>query len=152
MILHKFTRTFRCMMFGWFIFCLSFPLLAVLVLAFEGRPLREGGFAWLAFSAFSFPVVLLGWLLVLFPTDCLVAQTSKLRTPQIAGGIGLLVGPLPFFVLATYQDMHSLSALWSALVSIGRDADSWLYLGGAAITGFASALRLALKYPPHTNA
>lgn len=104
---------------------------------------------WLAYSLYSIPVVLIAWLIILFPVDCLVPAKSKLREPWVAGLIGFIVGPLPFVILGTYQGATSFDAWLRTVGRYAQDADSLLYLGGAAITGLAAALHLAFKHPPN---
>lgn len=133
---------------GWLAFCMTFPLMALAVCWIEGRGTYQLAGVWLAFAIYSLPVVLLAWLLVLFPVDCLLPADSALRKVLPAGIIGFLVGPLPFLVLSTYQHASDFATWTSKVERLMRDADTWLYFGGASITGLAAALHLAIKHPP----
>ena len=150
MFLHKFRRTFIAMFWGWVVFILSFPFLATLVCYVEGRSNSQTPGAWIAFAIYSVPVILAAWLVVLLPVDCLVAEKSFLRTPWLAGFLGAFFGLLPFTLLATASHMTSFATWWNEAMRNLRDADSWLYLGGAAITGLTAALHVVLKHPRST--
>lgn len=150
MFLHKFRRTFIAMFWGWVVFMLCLPFLAMLMCYVEGRSTNQILGAWIAFAVFSIPVILAAWLIILWPVDCLVPEKSFLRTPWLAGFLGAFFGLLPFTLLATASHMTSFATWWNEAMRNLRDADTWLYLGGAAITGLTAAIHVVLKHPRST--
>lgn len=147
MLLHKFRRTFIAMFWGWVVFSLSFPFLARLACYVEGRLINQIPGAWIAFAIYSIPVILAAWLIILWPMDCLVPEKSALRAPWLTGFLGAIFGLIPLTLLATYSHMTSFAMWWNEVVRNLRDTDTWLYFGGAAITGLTAALNVVLKHP-----
>ncbi|MEQ1748543.1 MAG: hypothetical protein ABL974_03925 [Prosthecobacter sp.] len=147
MFRHKFHRTFIAMFWGWMVFSLCFPFLAWIVCHVEGRSTNQIAGVWVAFVIFSVPIILAAWLTILWPIDCIVPERSLLRRPTVAGFLGAFFGALPFALLATYSQMTTITDWWNESVRALRDSDSWLYLGGAAITGLTAALHVVIKHP-----
>ncbi len=147
--LHKVRRTFVAMFWGWVAFMTGYTILAGLDSLLELRLFRWREFLafWLAFGVFSVPVILVAWLLILLPVDCLVPEASWLRKPCIAAWLGLWIGMLPFTLLGTWDSMTSFERWWREVHRCLNDKGTWLYLGGAAITGLTAALHVVLKHP-----
>lgn len=147
--LHKLRRTFVAMFWGWVAFMAGYTMLTGLASFLELRLFRWREFLafWLAFGVFSVPVILTAWLLVLLPVDCLVPESSWLRKPWIAAWLGLCIGMLPFTVLGTWDSMTSFERWWREVLRCLNDPSTWLYLGGAGITGLTAALHIVLKHP-----
>jgi hypothetical protein len=147
--LHKLRRTFVAMLWGWGVFMTGFLSLAVIdhILDSHPMPWREISIFWLIVGAYSLPVILTAWLLILLPVDCLVPESSWLRKPWIAAWLGLLIGMLPFIVLGTWNSMTSFESWWREMLRCLNDKTAWLYLGGAGITGLTAALHVVLKHP-----
>lgn len=151
--LHKVRRTFVAMFWGWVAFMTGYTILAGLDSLLELRLFRWRDFLafWLAFGVFSVPVILVAWLLILLPVDCVVPETSWLRKPWIAAWLGLGIGMLPFTLLGTWDSMTSFESWWREVLRCLNDKGTWLYLGGAGITGLTAALHIVLKHPRHSG-
>lgn len=147
--LRKVRRTFVAMFWGWVAFMAGYAILAGLDRLLNPRPTAWCDLLtfWLVFGVYSVPVILTAWLLILLPVDCLVPESSWLRKPSVAALLGLLIGILPFTVLGTWDSMNSFESWWREVLRFLNDKDTWLYLGGAGITGLTAALHIVLKHP-----
>ncbi len=145
MFAHKFRRTFLAMFWGWVAFLLVLPGLALILTLMKDSPLNNVAATWVSFAVFSLPVILVAWLFILLPVDCLVPESSRLREPWRAALLGALFGMMPFFLLGTYDRMDSLASWWAEVRKSAVDPGAWLFMGGAAIVGFTAALHIALR-------
>jgi hypothetical protein len=147
--LHKLRRTLVAMFWGWVAFMAAYAILAGLDCVLDSHPMpgRDLWIFWLLVAAYSVPVILTAWLLILLPVDCLVPEASWLRKPWIAAWLGLWIGMLPFTVLGTWDSMTSFESWWREVLRGLNDPSTWLYLGGAGITGLTAALHIVLKHP-----
>ncbi|MBV6500865.1 MAG: hypothetical protein CJBNEKGG_03353 [Prosthecobacter sp.] len=147
--LHKVRRTFVAMFWGWVAFMAGYAILAGLDRLLNPRPTAwcDHLTIWLFFGVYSVPVILTAWLLILLPVDCLVPESSWLRKPSVAALLGLLIGILPFTLLGTWNSMNSFESWWHEVIRCLNDKGTWLYLGGAGITGLTAALHIVLKHP-----
>jgi hypothetical protein len=152
--LHKVRRTFVAMFWGWVAFMAACAILAGLDRFLDSHPMpwRDLLTFWLIVAVFSVSVILTAWLLILLPVDCLVPESSRLRKPWVAALLGLLIGILPFTLLGTWNSMNSFESWWHEVIRCLNDKGTWLYLGGAGITGLTAALHIVLKHPRQSGA
>jgi hypothetical protein len=152
--LHKVRRTFVAMFWGWVAFMAAYAILAGLDRFLDSHlmPWRDLLTFWLIVAVFSVPVILTAWLLILLPVDCLVPESSRLRKPWVAALLGLLIGILPFTVLGTWNSMNSFENWWREMLRFLNDKSTWLFLGGAGITGLTAAVHIVLKHPRQSGA
>lgn len=144
MFAQKLHRTFIAMFKGWVAFLSILPVLVLIVNWMDNRSRESVMSVWIMFAVFSVPVILVAWLLILLPTDLLIPESSRLRTPWIAAMLGALFGMLPFFLLGTYDQMTSLDSWWAEVCRSAADPDVWVYMSGAAIVGGIAALNITL--------
>lgn len=141
----QFYRTFVAMFWGWLV-CNVSTLIGLLVLVMFRPVFHITTFTsvlsvmiyWLIFSAIF---IVVAWLAILFPTDCIVSEHSCLRQPRMAGVIGFTVGFLTVFAPLA-ADMW---ARGRPGMKITTDLAPFGLL--AAITGLTAALHVVLKHP-----
>lgn len=140
----KMARSFVAMMCGW-VAC-NFALWAAYEIwsLASGQPTRDplAIRVMLAVGVGTWVVIALAWLLIFFPTDLMMADTSKLRQPKNAAVTGLVSGLLVSSLYMLWVVPHS-GLVWdgSSLLMSG------LFVGAAALTGCVAALVRALMKP-----
>lgn len=137
------------MFWGWVAFMAGYAILSGCDRFLDSHHMPWSDFLifWLIVAVYSVVVILTAWLLILLPVDCLVPESSWLRKPWIAAWLGLCIGMLPFTVLGTWDSMNSFESWWREVLRCLNDPSTWLYLGGAGITGLTAALHIVLKHP-----
>lgn len=137
------------MFWGWVAFMAGYAILAGCDRFLDSHHMPWSDFLifWLIVAVYSVVVILTAWLMILLPVDCLVPESSWLRKPWIAAWLGLCIGMLPFTVLGTWDSMTSFESWWREVLRCLNDPSTWLYLGGAGITGLTAALHIVLKHP-----